>query len=99
MRGALIDGSFVRATDPLRQIAEVADRFALTGAVTPLTRCLACNGSLQPISAAEATPLVPASIAETHSDFTTCPNCARVYWKGSHYHRLLALIDRVEAQV
>ena len=95
MRSLLIDASYVRATDPSRQIAEVVERFALPEVSAPLTRCLACNGLLRPLPAAEAARRVPAAVAATHSDFTTCPGCGRVYWKGSHYQRLMAIIERV----
>lgn len=97
MHGRLATGSFVRATDPRQQISEVAERFALGEIATPLTRCLACNGNLQELPAAEAAPLVPASVAQNHTEFTTCPDCGRVYWKGSHYQRLLAIIEEVGA--
>jgi uncharacterized protein with PIN domain len=98
MWGTLVDGCFVRATDPRRQITEVIERFALASVGTPLSRCLACNGSLQELSAAEAAPLIPDSVAESHTEFTTCPDCGRVYWKGSHYRRLLAIIEQVGAR-
>lgn len=97
MRGTLAAGSFVRATDRHEQITEVLDRFALRAVTAPLTRCLACNGSLQQLSTTEAAPLVPASVAEAHTEFTTCPGCGRVFWKGSHYRRLLAIIDQAGA--
>jgi uncharacterized protein with PIN domain len=97
MWGPLIEGSFVRETDPRQQIEEVVERFALSEVAKPLTRCLVCNGVLQQLSYADAAPLVPGSVAETHTDFTTCPDCGRVYWKGSHYQRLLAIIEEAGA--
>jgi len=97
MRGTLVDGSYVRATEPRQQIVEVVERFALTRVTAPLIRCLACNGSLRRMPAADAVPVVPASVAESHTDFTTCEDCGRVYWKGSHYRRLLAIIEETGA--
>jgi uncharacterized protein with PIN domain len=31
---------------------------------------------------------VPPQVANSHSDYTVCTGCARVYWPGSHWRRL-----------
>jgi uncharacterized protein with PIN domain len=30
-----------------------------------------------------------------YDEFKLCPACNQVYWKGSHYERMLALIEEV----
>ncbi len=97
MRRELWRASFVRTTDPREQIVEVLHRFALTTLVRPLTRCLECNGSLQVIAASEAISQVPVSVSEAHDDFSRCPSCQRIYWKGSHYRRMLKLVEQTLA--
>jgi uncharacterized protein with PIN domain len=97
MRSELQHASFIRATDPHEQIVEVLSRFALAGVGIPLTRCLACNGRLQPIPAREARPRVPGSIGGRHDQFSRCVACDRIYWKGSHHRRLRLLIDETLA--
>ena len=37
---------------------------------------------------------LPPHAAERFQDFLLCPSCGRVYWKGSHYRRMLKLIGR-----
>jgi len=36
---------------------------------------------------------VPPRIAAGQQAFTLCTGCRRVYWQGSHWQRLRALVD------
>jgi uncharacterized protein with PIN domain len=29
-------------------------------------------------------------------EFHICADCSRIYWKGSHYHALQVLVERVQ---
>lgn len=31
---------------------------------------------------------VPDDVLQTQDELLTCPNCGRVYWRGSHYKRM-----------
>jgi hypothetical protein len=48
-------------------------------------RCMACNEVLEPLSQAEARQVVPLYVASVFETFQRCPNCARVYWEGTHW--------------
>lgn len=99
MRRELRHASFVRATDPHRQITEILHRFALRAVANPLTRCLECNGRLRAISGADAAGDIPDLVGETHDEFSRCDSCGRTFWKGSHYRRLRHLIDQTMAEL
>jgi len=94
MQRAVTHGCFVRAIKPLEQIEEVLDRLDLYRAVQPFTRCLLCNAPLEVISKEEVSSRVPPDTAKYYDDFRTCRPCDRIYWPGSHYRRLSALLDR-----
>ncbi len=87
-RGEVTRGSYIRETSPRRQLEEVLRRFDLGGDAAPFTRCLACNGVLVPVAKAEVAGRVPPGVLARHEEFLECPDCRRVYWKGSHYTRL-----------
>lgn len=91
-------GYFVRATNPRTQLAEVVHRFSLLQSVAPFTRCIHCNTPLCPVEKALIVDRLPDRVAEVFDEFTQCPTCLRVYWKGSHYDRMQALIAHLREQ-
>ena len=90
-------GYWLRETDSRAQLLETVRRFDLAGTMHPFTRCMACNTVLQPLATSDARDLVPARVAEQDNEFRRCPNCGRVYWKGSHYERMLRLVEATAA--
>jgi uncharacterized protein len=85
-------GSFVRATDPSAQVAEVVDRFSLRGRASPFSRCMGCNGPLVDVSRDDVAGRVPERVLARHSEFRRCGVCARLFWRGTHHTRLTALL-------
>lgn len=53
------------------------------------TRCILCNTPLLPLVKREAIGKVPPFVFLTHSKFTRCSQCRRIYWKGSHMEKAL----------
>jgi uncharacterized protein with PIN domain len=91
-------GYFVRASAPRAQLTEVVKRFCLVDAIAPFTRCFRCNTRLEHVDKAEIGRQLPKCTADLHSEFVRCSTCARVYWKGSHYVRMQALIESVKKE-
>lgn len=58
-------------------------------AVKPATRCIVCNTQLLPLPKREAIGKVPPFVFLTHSKFSHCNKCHRIYWKGSHMEKAL----------
>lgn len=92
MRRAVTHGVLIRATDPLRQLAEVVERLDLRRALAPFTRCLRCNAPLEEVAKDEVAPSLPPRVRERHDAFRRCPGCGRVYWAGTHHRRMEQLI-------
>jgi len=70
------------------QVGEVFRKFKLAEAVDPLSRCLECNGKLASIRKAEYAHEIPPYVYKTQEEFHRCPDCGRIYWKGTHYDTL-----------
>jgi uncharacterized protein len=94
-RRALPAGALVGADRPDDQIVEVVRRFA--PAVAPFTRCPACNGPLGPVAPGEVADRLEPGTRRTYAEFSRCPGCGRIYWRGAHAARLDALLARVTA--
>jgi uncharacterized protein with PIN domain len=87
-RGEVTHGYWLRVTDSRRQLTEVVGRFDLARMIRPFTRCMACNALLADIAKDRVLGLVPPRAAESFEEFRRCPDCRRIYWKGSHYRRM-----------
>jgi uncharacterized protein with PIN domain len=94
-RRIVTHGYFVRERDPKAQLAEVVARLDLAGSIRPFTRCLNCNGELTPIDKQEIVDRVEARTRRHFDEFWICRSCENVYWKGSHYDKLLELVASV----
>ncbi|MGC9468692.1 MAG: Mut7-C RNAse domain-containing protein [Anaerolineae bacterium] len=63
-----------------------------------LPRCMDCNERLQQVPVKVAQAHVPAYIARTHKVFHRCPECGKIYWRGSHWKDIEGLIDQALAR-
>lgn len=98
-RSIVVFGYWVRQTAPERQLTEILERFDLAGQIQPFARCLRCNTLLAPVAADAVARRLPPRTRTAFQHFHHCPGCGRVYWQGSHYGRLAALIERVRARL
>lgn len=94
-RSAVIYGSFVREVIPSHQIVEVARRYNLSPAPTAFQRCMRCNGLTAPVDKAAIEHLLEPKTRLYFDSFRRCTTCGKIYWQGSHYARMLALLARV----
>jgi uncharacterized protein with PIN domain len=92
-RAAVTRGSYVRASAPRQQLADVLARFDLAASAAPFTRCMACNHPLERAEKDAVLPLLPPRVREKYDEFLRCPACQRVYWKGSHYERMSRMLE------
>lgn len=54
-----------------------------------------CNGMLLPVDKDRADLEVPTRVRILFDAFWRCDGCGRVYWQGSHYERLRALVEQL----
>lgn len=84
---------WVRSADPLEQVKDLITRLDLSGQAAPLTRCLNCNGLLEPIEKHKIAHRLQPDTTQYYNEFFHCITCDQVYWKGSHYQNMLKFID------
>ncbi|NJD26886.1 MAG: twitching motility protein PilT [Chloroflexi bacterium] len=92
-RSIVRQGYCVRSDRPAEQLAEVVRRFRLVESARPFGRCLRCNGLLERIDAALVVDRLPPRVQHEQREFRHCPDCDGLYWKGSHYERMLRLLE------
>ena len=94
-RSMVTHGYLVRETEPAKQLVEVVERFDLSTWFAPFQRCLHCNEPLRPVAKELVNDRLPPDTRQRYDQFHLCPECGRIYWKGSHYQRMKALIERM----
>lgn len=90
--------ALVRANDPRDQIVEVVRRFQLERIVRPFIRCMHCNSLLTNVTRDQVLDRIPPRVRESLFEFTSCPVCHRIYWKGSHYSKMEVFISDIIAR-
>jgi uncharacterized protein len=93
MRREVTHGCFVRATEPLAQLRELVQRLQLAVGPARERRCMLCNLPLQAVDKAKVESRLAAGTRSNHHHFWTCTGCDRIYWRGSHWQRLLARMN------
>ncbi|MEA3506829.1 MAG: Mut7-C RNAse domain-containing protein [Elusimicrobiota bacterium] len=92
LKNSPVFGIFIIDTDSYRQqLKEFLNKFNIT--INPeklFTRCPDCNGELASIKKKEVKEKVPDYVYKTRKVFSICPDCRKLYWKGTHKE----LIDR-----
>ncbi len=91
-RGNVTHGYCLRSTNSRRQLVEVLRRYNLADAIRPFTRCLRCNGRLEPVAKSAILDQLEPGTREHYDEFRRCQACGQVYWQGAHFKRLAAFV-------
>jgi uncharacterized protein with PIN domain len=86
--GLVTHGYWVRSTTPRQQVIEVLGRLDLHGQIRPFTRCMVCNGRVTEVAKQSIEERLLPKTRLYYTEFYICPDCDKVYWKGSHYQKL-----------
>jgi len=90
--GAVTHGYRVRSTNPEEQIREIVNRLQLHTAIRLFSRCMNCNGLVQPVEKKVIEDRLPPRTARFYQQFFQCSQCNNIYWQGSHYFKMLEKI-------
>jgi uncharacterized protein with PIN domain len=87
---------FIRTDKVEKQTEEVIIRFDLQNEIKEFSRCLECNELLKSIKKETIIEQLPPKVSQTHNEFYQCPSCKKIYWKGTHYQRMLSFIQSLK---
>ena len=85
----------LKAADFRQQIREVSKLFPLGWAENIFTKCLMCGNNLLKIDRDDIKDSVPDYIFEDRNEFKICPICDKIYWRGSHYNRIISELKNI----
>jgi uncharacterized protein with PIN domain len=59
------------------------------------SRCARCNTVLRPTNKEALRQRIPHYVLRRHEHFSLCPQCDRVYWRGTHWQRMQRRIEEI----
>jgi len=95
MRRNIQYGHLVRSLEPRVQLHEIVSRYSLDEYINPFIRCLECNVKLVKVEKGEILHRLEPLTKKYYEEFKICPICEKIYWKGSHYEKMKALIQDI----
>jgi uncharacterized protein with PIN domain len=78
----------IQSDKPEPQMHQVIDSLHLDCRFKPFAICLECNQPLVEKSKQQVKDLVPPYVFQTQNQYMECPNCHRIYWRGTHWQRM-----------
>ena len=81
------------------QLKQVVTHFKLTNNFDPFSRCIRCNGLLEPVSKETISNELQENTRQYFDAFWQCNNCKHIYWMGSHHERMLRLIEGIRDEL
>jgi uncharacterized protein len=94
-RRQVTHGCYVHALKPEQQLREIFARLDLARSARPFSLCLECNAPLRPVPRQAAAGRVPAGVWQRQERYSTCDRCQRLFWEGSHWQHMRALVDEL----
>jgi uncharacterized protein len=91
-RREITHGCYLHALKPTEQFREIVARLDLRRSMRPFSLCLNCNMPLRAVAKTEVKQRVPEGILDRYEHFMTCDHCHGVFWEGSHWQRMQALL-------
>jgi len=84
-----IEAFLIQGKTEYEKLAELARKYKFKLEIdTSNSRCPKCNSRIRPVSKEEVLDRIPKSTSKFYDEFWECPNCGKVYWRGSHWKRI-----------
>ena len=78
-----------KVQDQVRQVFNALDLSAREA----FSRCAECNQELTNVTKESVQGRVPPYVLQTQERYRECSHCKRIYWRGTHWARMLAQIQ------
>ncbi|WP_313086380.1 Mut7-C RNAse domain-containing protein [Pseudomonas sp.] len=96
MHRAVVHGCYVQALKPAEQLRELYTRLQLAAHAHPFSLCLGCNEPLRTLDRQDVIDRVPERVWQRQSRFLGCERCHKVFWEGSHWQDMRALLEAMQ---
>lgn len=86
-----IESFYVQGRTEPERLAALAERYGFSLQIdTSISRCPVCGSNIRELPRRDVEGSVPPATFKVYRSFWVCtnPNCAKVYWQGSHWKRI-----------
>lgn len=95
----VVRGYWIRSQDPHTQLIQVVHYSDLLAHVKPFYRCSECNGLLELVPKENIVEKLLPNTKKYFDEFHKCNTCNKIYWKGSHFKKILNLTESIRKDV
>ncbi|MFA5403775.1 MAG: Mut7-C RNAse domain-containing protein [Ignavibacteria bacterium] len=95
----IVRGYWIRSQYPHRQIVQVIHYSDLLSQIKPFCRCSECNGYLEPVPMEKIMDRLQPNTKKYFNEFHKCNSCDKIYWKGSHFKKIVDLSENIRKEV
>ena len=95
----LTHGLWIRSQESRKQLKQVISRLDLAGEVKPFRRCMHCNGILVQVDKEKILHRLKPKTREYFDEFFQCRDCEKIYWRGSHYEKMLDWLEEIRREM
>ena len=85
----------IESEEPERQMQQLMTTFDLKDELHPFTLCLECNQTLAARSREDVAGRVPPHVYSTQTQYMECPDCHRIYWRGTHWQAMVKKLEKL----
>jgi uncharacterized protein with PIN domain len=83
----------IESHDVRDQFRQVVEAYGIDPYARAFTRCVVCNVPVVPVEKASVEAEVPPKAFAFAESFHRCPDCRRVFWRGTHTERTLRFFE------
>ena len=87
----------IKQDNPKLQVQELVQALNLNYHFKPFSLCLECNQELIARDIEDMEKRVPTHVFKTQTQYTECPACHRVYWRGTHWQAMVKKLQELQS--
>jgi len=92
-----VEAMYIESDELEEQLRQVVGALGRPSGDSAMSRCSLCNTVLGTVARGDLGGLdlaeqPPEKVLEEYDEFWHCPSCRKLYWRGSHYDKILRTI-------
>jgi len=91
-----VDVTYIKSEGAEKALEQLSAELGLVLDPTQ-SRCSKCNHAVEKVAKADVKGKVPEGTYRVTDEYWACPRCGSVYWRGSHWPKIVEMLRRASA--